>query len=86
MASSEYISREAALNLIDQYWQQAYNAHFLDTAVWLGSVYREVEDIPAADVRPVRRGEVGKQSLLRLRNDADGRRDMGMLRFCPSEV
>lgn len=52
---SEYISRKAALNLIDRYWQQAYNAHFLDAAVRLGSVYREMEDIPAANVRPVAR-------------------------------
>ncbi len=50
---SDYISREAALNLIDRYWQQAYNAHFLDAALRLGSVYREMEDIPAADVREV---------------------------------
>jgi hypothetical protein len=49
----EYIERETAMSLIDLYWQQAYNAHFLDAAVRLGSVYREMEDIPAADVRPV---------------------------------
>ena len=50
---TDYISREAALNLIDRYWQQAFNARFLDAAVRLWSVYREMEDLPAADVRPV---------------------------------
>lgn len=55
--TGDYISREAAMRLIDRYWQQAYNAHFLDAAVRLGSVYREMEDIPAADVREVVRGK-----------------------------
>lgn len=58
---SEYIEREVALNLIDRYWQQAYNAHFLDAAVRLGSVYREIEELPAADVRPVVRGKWTKE-------------------------
>ena len=68
MTEKEYIEREAALNLIDRYWQQAYNAHFLDAAVRLGSVYREMEEIPAADVvEVVRCGEC--KHWKRIRND-----------------
>lgn len=50
------IEREKALNLIDRYWQQAYLAKFTDIALWLGSVYREIDNIPTADVRPVLQG------------------------------
>lgn len=47
------ISREAAMELTDFYWQQAYKAGYYDAALRLGSLYRELEDLPAADVRPV---------------------------------
>ncbi len=77
----DYISREAALNLIDRYWQQAYNAHFLDAAVRLGSVYREMEDIPAADVREV----VLCRDCKYYRQDAELADGKGLVRewYCP---
>lgn len=49
----DYISRNAALRLIEQYCGEAAHAGYYDAAVRFGSVYREVEDFPAADVRPV---------------------------------
>ena len=53
----EHIEREVVLNLIDRYRQQAYMANFTDIALWLGSVYREIDNIPTADVRSVVRGK-----------------------------
>lgn len=50
---NDCIRRDAAMDLVDLYWQQAYNAHFSDAALRLGSLYLDMEDIPAAAVRPV---------------------------------
>ena len=51
--NNDCIRRSAAMDLVDLYWQQAYNAHYSDAALRLGSLYLDMEDIPAADVRPV---------------------------------
>ena len=51
--NNDCIRRSAAMDLVDLYWQQAYNAHFSDAALRLGSLYLDMEDIPAADVRSV---------------------------------
>ena len=45
----ECVYRDEVLDLTDQLWQEAYNAGYYDSALRLGVLYRELEDVPTAD-------------------------------------
>lgn len=51
--ANEYIRRKDALVRVDHYWQVAYHSGWFEVASPLASAYKDIEAIPAADVRPV---------------------------------
>lgn len=74
--ANDYISREAALACFNDWIDRYGHEHTADEIV----EYQRIEDLPAADVRPVVRGKwekVGEQMLINLENAREQYAELG---------